>query len=70
MELLKRIYEIQTSDEFVNLIEANSEKISDYFSIVNYSELLKSKAEFHRLAVKVNLLNEINLYSESMKFSL
>jgi hypothetical protein len=61
MELLKRIYEIQTSDEFVNLIEANSEKISDYFSIVNYSELLKSKAEFHRLAVKVNLLNEINV---------
>ena len=66
MELLKRINNIQTSDQLVRLIDANSDKISDYFSLINYSELLESKGEFHRLAVKASLLNDINAQSNKI----
>ena len=67
MELLKQINEIQTSEDFVRIIESKSESISDFFSIINYSELIKSKEEFHKLAIKANLFNDINFSNN--KFS-
>lgn len=61
MRLLKQINEIQTSDDFFNLIEDNSESISDFFSIINYTELLQSKNEFHKLAIKASLIEAIKV---------
>ena len=61
MKLLKQINEIQTSDDFFNLIVDNSESISDFFSIINYTKLLQSKNEFHKLAIKASLIEAIKV---------
>lgn len=67
MELLKTLNSVNTSEEFIELIEHNCEELIDYFSITNYQELTNSKEEFHRLALKANLL--ISYDNQSDKIS-
>lgn len=56
MELLKKLNDVQSTEDFVCLVNENGEKLFDFFSIINYSELIKSKKEFHKLALKANLI--------------
>ena len=66
MELLKSLNSINSTVEFIELIEQNSEGLIDYFSITNYNEIINSKTEFHRLALKSNLLNNFNTKSDKV----
>lgn len=66
MELLKSLNSVNTTEEFIEFIEHNSEGLIDYFSITNYHEITNSKTEFHRLALKANLLNNFDTKSDKV----
>jgi hypothetical protein len=66
MELLKSINSVNSKEEYVELIECNCEELIDYFSITNYSELTNSKNEFHNIALKASLLNNLNFNSDKL----
>lgn len=66
MQIIKLLLTASTKDEFVEVIENNKELIFDYFSIINFSQLLESKEEFHKLSLKCNLLYDENLNSDSL----
>lgn len=66
MELLKTLNSLNSTEDFIEFIEHNCEEFIDYFSITNYLELTNSKVEFHRLALKANLLSNYNNQSDKI----
>ncbi len=66
MQIIKLLLSTSTKDEFVEVIENNKELIFDYFSIINFSQLLESKEEFRKLSLKCNLLYDEDLNSDSL----
>jgi hypothetical protein len=66
MEILNQINQASTKEELNEIIHENQDKLFDFFSIVNHSELLLSREDFRQLTLKTNFFLDLESPSPSV----
>lgn len=66
MKIINILLSTTTKEEFIQVLESNEEYLYDYFSLINFNELLESKDEFHKLSLKCNLFYDESINSDSL----